>query len=78
MSKYQKDFPLWLAIAAPVLLVAAVVTFFIGGKEQQAAAVDQVMYRLDDSHHSQEIVHSLNPHIFWLSRSRLWLLLLCL
>ena len=41
MSKYQKDFPLWLAIVAPVLLVAAIVTFFIGGKEQQAAAVDQ-------------------------------------
>lgn len=41
MSKYQKDFPLWLAIVAPVLLVAALVTFFIGGKEQQAAAVDQ-------------------------------------
>ena len=41
MSKYQKDFPLWLAIVAPVLLVAALVTFFIGGKDRQAAAVDQ-------------------------------------
>ena len=41
MSKYQKDFPLWLTILAPVLLVVALMTFFIGGKEKQAAAVDQ-------------------------------------
>ena len=41
MSKYQKDFPLWLAIVAPGLLVAALVTFFIGGKEPKAAAVDK-------------------------------------
>lgn len=38
MSKFQKDFPLWLAIAAPVLLIAAVCVFFIGGQEEKAAA----------------------------------------
>jgi len=41
MSKYQKDFPLWLAIAAPFLLIAAICIFFIGGQEKKAAAVDQ-------------------------------------
>ena len=41
MSKHYKEFPLWLAIAAPVLLTAAICVFFISGQEPKAAATDQ-------------------------------------
>ena len=41
MSKHYKEFPLWLAIAAPVLLIAAICVFFISGQEPKAAATDQ-------------------------------------
>ena len=38
MSRRNKDFPLWLAILAPVLLITAIVTIMIGGNEDRAAA----------------------------------------
>lgn len=42
MSRRNKDFPLWLAILAPVLLIAAIVTIMIGGNEEKAAANNEL------------------------------------
>lgn len=40
MSRYDKGFPLWLAIAAPVLLVVALSMILIGDREVNASAED--------------------------------------
>ena len=38
MSNRRREFPIWLALAAPVLLIAALSVVFLGGKDEKAAA----------------------------------------
>jgi len=42
MARREKGFPLWLALAAPVMLAAFVVLIFLGGKDEKAAENDAV------------------------------------
>ena len=37
MSRKRREFPIWLALAAPLLLAAALSMVFLGGKDKKAA-----------------------------------------